>query len=130
MISDDVRFFQTVSFQHILQKILYIAHNIANKHTKISWTELSKTAVPGDQSISVIEAVSWPIGSKIVIATTNFESAMSSHSEVCMPRLEYVETCLYSKVRVQTLRSLAGGKRRRSVCRWPHNLHRRCPCLQ
>ncbi len=53
-------------------------------HAQVSWTELAKTSLPGDNSITLVEPVSWPIGSKIVIATTNFESIISSHSEVFM----------------------------------------------
>jgi hypothetical protein len=38
--------------------------------------------LPGATEIRVMDAVAWPIGSKIVIATTDFESPSSSHSEV------------------------------------------------
>lgn len=47
-----------------------------------SWTSLSATAHPGESQISVMDAVEWPVGAKIVIATTDFESPSSSHSEV------------------------------------------------
>ena len=47
-----------------------------------SWTLLSQTALPGATQIEVKDAVRWPIGGKIVIATTDFESPSSSHSEV------------------------------------------------
>jgi hypothetical protein len=47
-----------------------------------SWTSLSATAHPGESQISVMDSVTWPVGAKIVIATTDFESPSSSHSEV------------------------------------------------
>ena len=47
-----------------------------------SWTLLSETAHPGASEIKVMDAVTWPVGAKIVIATTDFESPSSSHTEV------------------------------------------------
>jgi len=49
---------------------------------EIAWTELAATVMPGATEIMLQEAVSWPVNSKIVIATTDFESPKSSHSEV------------------------------------------------
>jgi hypothetical protein len=49
---------------------------------QVSWTQLSATAMPGDSEITLQEPVAWPVDSKIVIATTDFESPYSSHSEV------------------------------------------------
>lgn len=45
-------------------------------------TDIACHVNPGDTSIKLLQAVTWPIGSKIVIATTDFESPQSSHSEV------------------------------------------------
>jgi hypothetical protein len=44
-------------------------------------TQLAATAHPGDTAIQVLEAVNWPIGAKILIATTDMESSKTSHSE-------------------------------------------------
>ena len=44
-------------------------------------TQLSATAYPGDTQIQVMEAVNWPIGAKILVATTDMESSKTSHSE-------------------------------------------------
>ena len=49
---------------------------------QVAWTQLAATAMPGDTEITVQEAVAWPIDSKIVIATTDFESPWSSHTEI------------------------------------------------
>ena len=49
---------------------------------RIAWTQLNATAYPGATRIRVVDPVDWDIGSKIVIATTDFESPLSSHSEV------------------------------------------------
>jgi len=49
---------------------------------EVAWTELAATAMPDDTEILLQEAVAWPVDSKIVIATTDFESPKSSHSEV------------------------------------------------
>ena len=49
---------------------------------KVSWTRLRETAYPGSSYIKLEQAVDWNVGSKIVIATTDFESPVSSHSEV------------------------------------------------
>ena len=49
---------------------------------RIAWTKLNATARAGDSRIHLAEPVDWDIGSKIVIATTDFESSLSSHSEV------------------------------------------------
>jgi hypothetical protein len=49
---------------------------------RVAWTALNATAYPGATSITVVEPVDWDIGSKIVIATTDFESPLSSHTEV------------------------------------------------
>ena len=49
---------------------------------QVAWTELAATVMPGATEITLQEAVAWPINSKIVIATTDFESPKSSHSEV------------------------------------------------
>ena len=38
--------------------------------------------MPGATEITVRDPVAWPVDSKIVIATTDFESPRSSHSEV------------------------------------------------
>ena len=42
---------------------------------------MAATAYPGDTQIQVLEEVNWPVGSKIVIATTDMESSKTSHSE-------------------------------------------------
>ena len=42
---------------------------------------MAKTAHPGDKQIQVMEKVNWPIGAKILIATTDVESSKTSHSE-------------------------------------------------
>lgn len=47
-----------------------------------TWTQLSATAQVGDFAIQVTDSVAWRVGSRIVIATTDFESPLSSHSEV------------------------------------------------
>lgn len=44
-------------------------------------TQLAATAYPGDTQIQVTEEVNWPIGAKILIATTDVESSKTSHSE-------------------------------------------------
>ena len=49
---------------------------------QVAWTQLAATAVPGATEIILQDPVSWPVNSKIVIATTDFESPISSHSEV------------------------------------------------
>ncbi len=49
---------------------------------RIAWTLLNETVYPGSNQIRLKEPVDWDIGSKIVIATTDFESPFSSHSEV------------------------------------------------
>ena len=49
---------------------------------RVSWTELAATAMPGDSQIQLIDPVDWSPGDKVVIATTDFESPLSSHSEV------------------------------------------------
>jgi hypothetical protein len=49
---------------------------------RIAWTRLNATVYPGGSRILVVDPVDWDIGSKIVIATTDFESPLSSHSEV------------------------------------------------
>ena len=49
---------------------------------QVAWTLLGATASRGDNAITVTDPVQWPAGSKIVIATTDFESPLSSHSEV------------------------------------------------
>ena len=43
---------------------------------------LNATAKPGDAEIKLTEPVQWPVDSRIVIATTDFESPMSSHTEL------------------------------------------------
>ena len=50
----------------------------------VSWTLLSKTVNEGDNKIVVRDTVNWPIGSAIAIATTDYESFMSSHTEVAI----------------------------------------------
>ncbi|KAJ1475672.1 hypothetical protein T484DRAFT_1827474 [Baffinella frigidus] len=49
---------------------------------QVSWTTLAETAMPGATSIKLMQPVEWPVGSKIAIATTDFESPHSSHTEV------------------------------------------------
>ncbi len=49
---------------------------------RISWTTLGETVYPGANEIRLKEPVDWTPGSKIVIATTDFESPLSSHTEV------------------------------------------------
>ena len=49
---------------------------------QIAWTELGETVYPGSNAIRLKEPVDWKVGFKIVIATTDFESPLSSHSEV------------------------------------------------
>ncbi len=49
---------------------------------RVAWTELAATAMPGDREVELTDAVDWEPGAKIVIATTDFESPLSSHSEV------------------------------------------------
>jgi hypothetical protein len=48
----------------------------------VAWTKLAATVMPGATEIMVRDPVAWPVDSKIVIATTDFESPRSSHSEV------------------------------------------------
>ena len=48
----------------------------------VAWTRLTATAWPGDSEIRLLDPVAWPVGSRIVIATTDFESPESSHTEV------------------------------------------------
>ncbi len=48
----------------------------------VAWTSLGATASPGDVSITLVEPVSWPVGARLVVATTDFESPLSSHSEL------------------------------------------------
>jgi len=49
---------------------------------QVAWTTLAATVMPGATEITVRDPVAWPVDSKIVIATTDFESPRSSHSEV------------------------------------------------
>jgi hypothetical protein len=49
---------------------------------QVAWTKLATTVMPGATEIIVQDPVAWPVDSKIVIATTDFESPRSSHSEV------------------------------------------------
>jgi hypothetical protein len=49
---------------------------------RISWTTLGASVYPGSNEIRLSEPVDWTVGSKIVIATTDYESPLSSHSEV------------------------------------------------
>lgn len=49
---------------------------------QISWTMLTNTIKPGDTVIEVQHKVAWPLGSKVVIATTDYELPTYSHSEV------------------------------------------------
>ena len=49
---------------------------------QVAWTQLAATVLPGASEIMLQDAVTWPVDSKIVIATTDFESPRSSHSEV------------------------------------------------
>jgi len=49
---------------------------------QISWTTLSATVYPGDSEIRVQHPVNWPVGSKIAIANTDFETNETSHTEV------------------------------------------------
>jgi len=49
---------------------------------QVAWTQLATTAAVGHSSINLVNPVAWPVGSRIVIATTDYESFMSSHSEV------------------------------------------------
>lgn len=49
---------------------------------QVAWTQLAETVLPGESEIMLQDAVKWPVDSKIVIATTDFESPLSSHSEV------------------------------------------------
>lgn len=49
---------------------------------QVSWTQLTATARPGDSEIRLLDAVAWPVDSRIVIATTDFESPLSSHTEI------------------------------------------------
>ncbi len=49
---------------------------------RIAWTELAQTVYPGSNTIRLKEPVDWKAGFKIVIATTDFESPLSSHTEV------------------------------------------------
>ncbi len=44
-------------------------------------TQLAATAYPGDTQIQVLQEVNWPIGAKILIATTDMETSKTSHSE-------------------------------------------------
>ena len=49
---------------------------------QVAWTQLAATALPGDSEIRLQDSVNWPLGSRIVIATTDFESPKSSHTEI------------------------------------------------
>jgi hypothetical protein len=49
---------------------------------RVAWTELEQSVYPGSNEIHLKDAVDWKIGDKIVIATTDFESPLSSHTEV------------------------------------------------
>jgi hypothetical protein len=49
---------------------------------RLAWTLLKETVYPGANMIRLVDSVNWPVGSKVVIATTDFESPRSSHSEV------------------------------------------------
>jgi hypothetical protein len=49
---------------------------------QVAWTQLAQTTLPNATEIMLQDPVAWPVGSKIVIATTDFESPKSSHSEV------------------------------------------------
>jgi len=49
---------------------------------QIAWTQLTVTANAGDSEIRLLEPVQWPVDSRIVIATTDFESPLSSHTEL------------------------------------------------
>jgi hypothetical protein len=49
---------------------------------QVAWTKLAATVMPGATEIMVRDPVAWPVDSKIVIATTDFESPLSSHSEI------------------------------------------------
>jgi hypothetical protein len=48
----------------------------------VAWTELAATAFAGDNQLNLTEPVDWAPGARVVIATTDFESPLSSHSEV------------------------------------------------
>jgi hypothetical protein len=49
---------------------------------QVAWTQLTATANVGDSEITLLDPVQWPVDSRVVIATTDFESPLSSHTEL------------------------------------------------
>ena len=54
----------------LLQHLIYLNVS-AGKRMTPTWTRLSTTAAAGSSSITLNEAVNWPVGAKIVIPTTS-----------------------------------------------------------
>jgi hypothetical protein len=92
---------------------------------RLAWTLLRETAHPGTNLIRLMDSVNWPVGSKIVIATTDFESPLSSHSEVATVAevLENGQAVRLRDVRVCSSYSNSGAPTnctKRDVLTWPH----------
>ena len=47
-----------------------------------TWTQLSKTAAKGSNTLELSDPVDWPIGSRIVIAPTSFSSWQTEIFEI------------------------------------------------
>lgn len=60
----------------------YACHLDLHGSPQIAWTELGESVYPGSTAIRLKDPVDWKVGFKIVIATTDFESPLSSHTEV------------------------------------------------
>ena len=48
----------------------------------ITWTQLSKTAANGSDTLELTDPVDWPIGSRIVIAPTSFSAWQTEIFEI------------------------------------------------
>jgi len=48
------------------------AADLHGEYRKVTWTQLSATAATGATSVSLLEAVDWRVGERIVIATSDY----------------------------------------------------------
>jgi ABC-type transporter Mla maintaining outer membrane lipid asymmetry ATPase subunit MlaF len=46
--------------------------DLHGKDVNTSWTQLERTANPGDNQITLVTSVTWKVGDEIVIAPTDF----------------------------------------------------------
>jgi cell migration-inducing and hyaluronan-binding protein len=51
---------------------------LIGKKFGVSWSHLSANAYPGATTIQIDDTVTWPVGSKIVLATTDFSEVIDS----------------------------------------------------